>query len=198
MQFNQEAINSFRTIINDGLAYGIFLYDWAVRKEIESHLSVQLFESPPHMKETLLKLLIYYVETAKTKSIIGFTEDDSALVTVATGVAMRTNLPFYSYNMQDSVALSQFIRPETCPCSLLTPYSANDVQVNDIIKIFTEKMVPIKQVISLVEERPLKTDFQKLKIEYIGISNWNSIQERIKRFRNVVPEKMASMLSLFK
>lgn len=198
MQFNQEAINSFRTIINDGLAYGIFLYDWATRKEIESHLSVQLFESPPHMKETLLKLITHYVKTAKTKSIIGFTEDEPSLVTVATGVAMRTNLPFYSYNMQDSGALSQFIIPEICPCSLLIPYSANDVQVNDIIKIFTEKMVPIKQVISLVEERPLKTDFQKLKIEYISITNWASIQERIKRFRNVVPEKMASMLSLFK
>lgn len=99
--------------------------------------------------------------------------------------------------MQDSGALSQFVRPETCPCSLLIPYSANDIQVNDIIKIFTDKMVPIKQVIALVEERPLKTDFENLKVEYISITNWNSIQERIKMFRNVMPEKMASMLSLF-
>jgi hypothetical protein len=197
MQFGQEAINSFRTIINDELAYGVFLHDWAIRREIENHLSIQLFESPPSMKETLLKLLTHYVETSKTKSIIGFTEDDPALVAVATGVAMRTNLPFYSYNMEDSGALSQFIRPEICPCSLLIPYSTNDIQVNDIIKIFTEKMVPIKQVISLVEERPLKTDFQRLNVEYICIADWNSIQERIKKFRNVTPEKMASMLSIF-
>jgi hypothetical protein len=196
MKFAQEAINSFRTIINDELAYGMFLHDWAIRKEIENHLSIQLFESPPNMKETLLKLLTHYIETAKTKSIIGFTEDDPALIAVATGVAMQTNLPFYSYNMQDSGALSQFIRPETCPCSLLIPYSANDIQVNDTIKIFTDKMVPIIQVISLVEERPLKIDFQKL--EYVSIANWHSIQERIKRFRNVVPEKMASMQSLFR
>lgn len=198
MQFDQEVINSFRTIINDELAYGMFLYDWAIRKEIENHLSIHLFESSPHMKETLAKLLMHYVETAKTKSIIGFTEDDPVLVSVATRVAMRTDLPFYPYNMEDSGAFSQFIRPETCPCSLLIPYSANDIQINDIIKIFTDKMVPIKQVISLVEEQPLKTDFQKPKIEYISIANWNSIQERIKRFRNVTSEKMASMQNLFK
>jgi hypothetical protein len=198
MKFDREAINSFRTIINDELAYGVFLYDWAIRKEIESHLSIHLFESSPHMKETLLKLLTHYVESADTKSIIGFTEDDPVLVSVATGVAMRTDLPFYPYNMEDSGAFSQFIRPETCPCSLLIPYSANDIQVNEIIKIFTDKMVPIKQVISIVEERPLKTDFQKLKVEYISVANWDSIQKRILRFKNVVPEKMTSMLSLFK
>lgn len=198
MQFNEEAINSFRTIINDELAYGVFLHNWAIRKEIENHLSIHLFESSPHMRETLAKLLTYHVEKAKTKSIIGFTEDDPVLVPVATGVAMRTGLPFYPYNMEDSGAFSQFIRPEVCPCSLLIPYLANDIQVNEIIKMFTDKMIPIKQVISLVEERPLKTDFQKLDVEYISIANWNSIQERIKMFRNVVPEKMTSMLNLFK
>ena|SRR5437879_4501834 len=134
MEFDKEAIESFRTIINDELAYGMFLYDWAIRREIGNHLAIQLFESPPHMIETLLKLLSHYVETAKTKSIIGFTEDDPALVTIATWVHMRTNLPFYPYNMEDAGAFSQFIRPEVCPCSLLIPYSANDIQVNEISK----------------------------------------------------------------
>jgi hypothetical protein len=195
MQFDKEVIESFKTIINDELAYGVFLYDWAIRKEIENHLAVQLFEYPLHMSETLLKLLLHYVERAKTKSIIGFTEDDPALVKVATEVAMRINLPFYSYYMEDSGALSQFVRPEVCPCSLIIPYSANDIQLNEIIKNFTDRMVPIKQIISLVEERPLKTNFLKLDVEYISISNWLSIQERIRKFSNVVPEKMALMLS---
>ena len=197
MEFGEEAINSFKKIINDDLAHGIFLYDWAIRKEIENHLAVQLFESPPHMRDTILKLLEFYIQRAKTRSIIGYTEDDPALVTIATWISTRTNLPFYSYNMEDSGALSQFVRPETCPCTILIPYATNDVQVNDIIRIFTDKMVPIKQVISLVEEHPLNTDFQKLQVEYISIANWHSIQERIKRFRNVTREKMSLMLRTF-
>ena len=171
MRFGDDAVKSFRHIINDEIAYGIFLYDGAVRKELENHLSVQLFESPPSMRETLLKLLSHYIEGSGTKSIIGFTEDDPSLTTIATWASMRTNLPFYSYNMNDPGALSQFVRPEVCPCTLLIPYSANDIQVNEIIRIFTDKMVPIKQVISLVEERPLDTDFQKLKVEYVSIAN---------------------------
>lgn len=197
MSFNEEAIKSFNKIIHDELAYGIFLYDWAVRKEIENHLSVQLFESPYSITLTLLKLLKYYIQRTKTKSIIGFTEDDPALTSIGTWASRETNLPFYSYNMEDSGALSQFVRPETCPCSIMIPYSTNDIQVNDIIKIFIEKMVPIKQVISLVEEHPLKTDFQKLNIEYISIVIWDSIQQRIKTFKNVMPEKMEKMLQLF-
>src|SRR5437879_3307340 len=119
MRFDHEAIDSFRTIINDGLAYGVFLHDWAIRKEIGNHLSIQLFESPPHMQETLVKLLSHYIETAKTKSIIGYTEDDPALVKVTTSIAMHLNLPFYSWNMEDPGALSQSFRRETYPCTLL-------------------------------------------------------------------------------
>ncbi len=197
MRFGDDAVKSFRHIINDEIAYGIFLYDWAVRKELENHLSVQLFESPLSVKETLLKLLSHYIEGSGTKSIIGFTEDDQALISIATWISLRMNLPLYSYNMEDPGSLSQFIRPETCPCTLLIPYSANDIQVNEVIKIFTDKLVPIKQVISLIEERPLNIDFQKLKVEYVSIANWQAIQERIKRFKNIVPDKMASMLNLF-
>lgn len=197
MDFNQDAINSFKKIINDELAQGVFLYDLAVRKEIETHLSVQLFESPYSVTLTLLKLLKYYIQRAKTKSIIGFTEDDPALTSIGTWISQQTNLPFYSYNMEDAGALSQFVRPETCPCSLLIPYSTNDIQVNDIIKIFAEKMVPIKQVISLVEEHPLKTDFLDVGIEYLSVASWHSIQERILGFKNVTPEKMAKILSVF-
>jgi hypothetical protein len=198
MKFDCDAVKSFRQIINDETAYGVFLYDWAVRKEIENHLSVQLFESSPSARETLLKLLSHYIEMAGTKSIIGFTEDDPALSTIVTWISMRMNLPFYSYNMEDPGALSQFIRPEVCPCSLFVPYSANAIQVNEVIRIFIDKMIPIKQVISLVEEHPLKIDFQKLKIEYVSITNWNSIRERIKKFQNLTPEKISELLGVFK
>ncbi len=197
MDFNQEVINSFKKIINDELAYDVFIYDWAIRKEIENHISVQLFESPYSMTLTLLKLLKFYIERSKSKSIIGFTEDDPSLTSVGTWASQKTGLPFYSFNMEDAGALSQFVRPEVCPCSLLIPYSTNDIQVNDIIKIFTEKMVPIKQVISLVEEHPIKTDSLDIGIEYLSIANWTSIQTRIKEFRNVTPEKMSKMLSIF-
>ncbi|MBI1828181.1 MAG: hypothetical protein HY222_08745 [Thaumarchaeota archaeon] len=198
MEFNQEAINSFKKIINDELAYDIFIYDWAIRKEIENHISVQLFESPYSMILTLLKILKFYIERSKTKSIIGFTEDDPALTSIGTWASQETKLPFYSYNMEDAGAQNQFVRPGVCPCSLLIPYSTNDIQVNDIIKIFTEKMVPITQVISLVEEHQLKMDSLDIGIEYLSVANWHSIQERIISFKNVMPEKMAKMLSIFK
>ena len=198
MEFNQEAINSFKKIINDELAYDIFIHDWAIRKEIENHISIQLFESPYSMILTLLKLLKFYIQRSKVKSVIGFTEDDPALTSIGTWASHETKLPFYSYNMEDAGALSQFVRPEVCPCSLLIPYSTNEIQVNDIIKIFTEKMVPITQIISLVEEHPLKTDSLDIGIEYLSIANWTSIQERILGFKNVMPAKMAKMLTLFR
>jgi hypothetical protein len=197
MQFDDNAINSFKKIINDELAYGVFLHDWAIRKEIENHIAIQLFESPLYMKETLLKVLLHYIEKAKTGSIIGFTEDDPALTTVATWIHMKTNLPFYSYNMEDPGASSQFVRPEVGPCSLIIPYSSNDIQVNEIIKIFTDKMVPIKQVISMVEEHPLKTDFQKLNIDYVSIANWASILKKIKQFHDITTEKTTRTMSFF-
>jgi hypothetical protein len=197
MNFDEKAIQSFKKILNDELAHGVFLYDWAIRKEIEKHISVQLFESPYSMTLTLLKLLKFYIQRSKVKSIIGFTEDDPALTSIGTWASQETKLPFYSYNMEDAGALSQFVRPEVCPCSLLIPYSTNDIQVNDIIKIFTEKMVPITQVISLVEEHPLKTDSLDIGIEYLSIANWHLIQEQILGFKNVMPEKMAKMLSIF-
>ncbi len=198
MQFDDNAISSFKQIINNELAYGIFLHDWAIRKEIENHLSIQLFQTSKGMETTLLKLLKHYIEKAKSKSIIGFTEDDPALTAIATKTVYEMTIPFYSYNLNDDGALSQWIKPEHVPCSLVIPYSSNDIQVNEIIKIFTEKMIPIKQVISLVEERPLEADFQKLNIEYVSLANWPSIKERIKAFRNIMPEKMASIQSLFK
>lgn len=197
MEFDETALNSFRQIINDELAYGIFLYDWAVRKEIKSHLSVRLFESSP-LKETLLKLISYHIKRAETKSIVVFTEDDPALGAIATWVSTRTKLPFHSYSLKDPSALSQFITPEVCSCSLLISYSSNDIQVNEIVKVFTDKMVPIKQVISLVEERPLDSDFRKMKIEYVSVANWFSLQERIKKFKNLTPQKMSEMLQIFK
>jgi hypothetical protein len=197
MEFNQEAINSFKKIINDELAYSIFIYDWAIRKEVENHISVQLFESPHSMTLTLLKLLKFYIESSKTKSIIGFTEGDPALTSIAYWASTKTNLPYYSFNLDDEGAFSQFIRPEVCPCSLIIPYATNEIQVNEIIKLFTDKMVPITQVISLVEEHPIKTDSIDIGIEYLSIANWHSIQERILGFKNVMPEKMAKMLSIF-
>ena len=66
MDFDQESIDGFKKIINDELAYGIFLFDWAIQKEIENHISGLLFQNSPHMSETTLKLLSFYVKQAKT------------------------------------------------------------------------------------------------------------------------------------
>lgn len=67
MEFNQDTIYNFRKIINDELAYGVFLYERAVRKEFGNHISTQLFESPYSVTLTLLKLLKYYIQRANTK-----------------------------------------------------------------------------------------------------------------------------------
>ncbi len=133
MNFDKETIAGFKGIINDGLAYGAFLYDFAIRQEIEKHLSIQLFHSPEHMKQTTLKLLWSYIEKSGSKSLIGFTEDDPALTTVGTWVGYENNFPYYSYNLEDKGAFSQFIEPAKCPCTLLIPYSTNDIQVNEIL-----------------------------------------------------------------
>ena len=197
MNFDQNIIDDFKKIINDGLAHGIFLYDWAIRKEIEHHISTHLFQWPPHMQQTILKLLWYYIERSKAKSIIGFAEGDSGLVGIATVVGYDKIFPHYSYNMEDSGAFSQFIKPEHCPCSLIIPYSANDIQVTEIIERFTNQKVPIIQVISMVEEHPLKTDFSKKGIEYVKLADWGSILSRISSFKNLTSEKTAELLSYF-
>ena len=95
MNFDQETIAGFKGIINEGLAYGAFLYDFAIRQEIEKHLSIQLFHSPEHMKQTTLKLLWSYIEKSGSKSLIGFTEDDPALTTVGTWVGYENKFPYY-------------------------------------------------------------------------------------------------------
>ncbi len=197
LSFDQETIDGFKKIINDDLAYCIFLFDWAIQKEIENHISTHLFQSPPHMQQTTLKLLWYYIERSKAKSVIGFTEGDSGLVGVATVVSYDKVFPHYSYNMEDAGAFSQFIEPAHCPCSLIIPYSTNDIQVNEIIERFAQQKIPIIQVISMIEEHPLKTDFSKKGIEYVKISDWESIKNRIQKFKNLTPEKMVELMSFF-
>ena len=197
MIFDQETIDGFKKIINDGLAYGIFLHDWAIVKEVENHISGLLFQSPPHMLKTTLKLLSHYIEKAKTKSMIGFTEESAGAIPVSTAVSQRMQLPLYTYNMEDEGSFSQFIEPALLPCSLILPYSTNDIQVNEIIEKFSSQGPKIIQVISMVEEHPLTTNFSKKGIEYMSVSDWNSIQRKIQSFRNVTPQKMADLMSFF-
>ena len=197
MQFDQESIVGFKKIINEGLAYGIFLHDFAMVKEIENHISGLLFQSPPHMLQTTLKLLSHYIEKAKTKSIIGFTETSAGAIPVSTAVAQQVELPLYPYNMEDGGAFSQFIEPAHLPCSLILPYSTNDIQVNEIIGRISNQGPKITQVISLVEEHPIITDFSKQGIEYVSLANWNSIKERMQNFKNLTSEKMAELLVFF-
>ena len=197
MNFDQETIDGFKQIINDGLAYGVFLFDFAFRQEIEKHVSIQLFHSPEHMKQITLKLLWHYIEKSGSKSLIVYTEDDPALTTVGTWVAYENKFPFYSYNLQDKGAFSQFIEPAKCPCTILIPYSTNHIQVNEIVELFSKQKVPINQIISMVEEHHLQTDFSKNGIDYVSLSNWDSITKRIKAFKNLTPKKMEEMISIF-
>lgn len=194
MDFDYETIAGFKKIITDEIAFGIFSYDWAVRHEIERHIATQLFQSPGHMKQTTLKLLCHHIEKSKAKSIIGFTEDDPGLTTLGVWVAIQNSLPFYSYNLEDQGAFSQFIEPAKCPCSLIIPYSTNSMQVREIIELFTKQKVPIIQVLSLVEEHPIQDDFLALGIEYTSITNWSSIRDRMKTFKNITGEKMTELL----
>jgi len=197
MYFDSDTVKNFEKILTDGLAYGVFLHEWAIVKEIENHLSGMLFQSPSHMLKTAIKLISFYIERAKTKSIIGYTEGPAGAIPIATPVANQMNLPLYSYNMEDGGAFSQFIEPELLPCSLIIPYSTNDIQVNDILGRFSKQGPQISQIISLVEEHPLKTNFSEKGIEYVKISDWNSIKDRIKQFRSLTNEKMSELLTNF-
>jgi len=197
MNFDQESIDGFKQIINDGLAYGVFLHDWAFQKEIENHISCLLFQDSPHMLETTLKLLSFYVKKAETKSVIGFTEGPVGSIPIAVAVGQRMNLPSYQYNMEDEGSFSQFVEPAHLSCSLILPYSANDIQVNEIITRFSNQGPQITQVISLVEEHPLETDFSKINIEYYSLANWIDIGKRVQKFKNLTPKKMNELTSFF-
>lgn len=197
MDFDTETINGFKKIITEDLAYGIFLYDWSIRTELEKHISTQLFHSPEHMKQTTLKLLWYYIEKSNTKSVIGYTEDDPALTTVVTWAAYENKFPFYSYNLEDQGSFSQFIEPAVCPCSLIIPYAANDIQMSEIIGLFTKQKVPITQVISMIEEHPLNFDFAGNGITYTSLANWHDIKNRITKFKNLTPDKLNQILEVF-
>lgn len=198
MNFDNETIEDYRKIITNELAYGIFFYDWAIRQEIERHISTQLFQSPESMKQTTLKLLSHYVEKSKTKSIIGFTESDPALTTLSTWVAHQNEIPFYSYNLEDKGAFSQFVEPAKTPCSLIIPYATNDMQVNEVIALFTKQQIPIKQVISLIEEHPIHVDLLTKNTEYVKITDWNAIKNKILTFKNLTNEKMTELLEFLK
>lgn len=200
MQFDDETIVGFKKIINDGLAYGIFLDKDAIRSETDGkHISVRLFEDPPHMHETALKLLRFYITKSGVKSVIGFTENDQALITIANQACYGLeNMPFYPYDLEnDAGADSQFVRPEVVPCSLIIPYSINDHQVLEIRDRFTQQGPQINQIISLIEEHPLKTDFSGMGINYVKMADWNSIKKKIRSFRNLTSEKMEELLQIF-
>jgi len=196
--FDQDTIAGFKKIINEGLSYSIFFDKDAIRNETDGkHISVRLFEDPPHMHETVLKLLRFYITKSGAKSVIGFTENDQALITIANQACYGLeNMPFYPYDLEnDPGADSQFVRPEVVPCLLLIPYSSNDIQVKETIERFTQQGPQIKQIISMVEECELKTDFEKMGVEYQKIADWKSIKNRIKCFKNLTSERMDQMMT---
>lgn len=200
MSFDSETINGFKKIISDGLAHGVFLYPNSFKKEVDgNHIAIHLFQRPPHMQETTLKLLKYYISNSDAKSVIGFSENDQALIAIATQAAYDLNLPFYPYDLEnDPGADSQFVRPEVVPCSLILPHSITENQVQEVINRFNQQKVPIKQVIVMVEEKPIKTKLSGKDFEYCVVSDWISIKERIKLFKNLTDKKMEQLSNYFK
>jgi len=198
MKFDDETIEGFKKIISDGLAHGVFLYPNSFKKEVDgNHIATHLFQKPPHMQVTTLKLLKHYISNAGVKSVIGFSENDQALIAIATQAAYDLNLPFYSYDLEnDPGADSQFVRPEVVPCSLLIPYSINAKHVLEIIERFEQQKVPIKQVTAMINENSSKIEFSN-EIDFFSISDWNSIKKRIEQFKNLTDEKMTELLANF-
>jgi len=198
VDFDSETIKGFKKILLEGLAHGVFLYPDAFRKEIDgNHIAIHLFQKPPHMQKTTLKLLKYYISNSDAKSVISFSENDQALITIATQATYDLKLPFYPYDLEnDSGADSQFVRPEVVPCSLILPYSINESQVLEIIERFEQQGPQIKQVIAMINENPSKIEFLQ-EIEFISISDWDSIKDRIKQFKNLTNEKMSELLANF-
>ena len=138
MDFDPVTINGFKKIISDGLACNVFLYPNSFKKEVDgNHIAIHLFQKPSHMQETTLKLLKHHISNSDAKSVIGFSENDQALIAIATQAAYDLNLPFYPYDLEnDPGADSQFVRPEVVPCSIILPYSINENQVSEVIERF--------------------------------------------------------------
>ena len=200
MNFDAETIDGFKKIITDGLAYGVFLYPNSFKQEVDgNHIAIHLFQKPPHMEETTLKLLKHHISNSEAKSVIGFSENDQALIAIATKAAYDLNLPFYPYDLENDLgADSQFVRPEVVPCSLILSYSITKNQVQEVINRFTQQKVPIKQVIVLVEEKPLEAKFSGKDFEYHVVSDWASIKERMKYFKNLTSGKRQELANLLK
>ncbi len=198
MDFDEETVNGFKQIITEGLACGAFLDPAAITVEVDGkHIANRLFQNPPHMIETTLKLLEFYISRANVKSVISFTENDQALTAIVTQTCYKMEIPFFVYDLEnDQGADSQFVRPEVVPCSVIIPYSINENQVLEIIGRFEQQKVPITQVIAMVEENPMKSGFSG-EIEYITLSDWTSIKNRIKLFKNLTNEKMEDLMSSF-
>ena len=198
MEYTQPT-EDFKKIILDGLAFNIFHNKNAFRQEIDgSHISVNLFEHPPHLKEITLRLLRSHINQVNTKSIIGFTENDPSLTIFATQISYIEKIPYYNYDLEnDQGADSQFIRPEIVPCSLIIPYSINENHVMEIIERFSQQKVPISQIIAMVDENLSKTTFSNKDFEFVSISDWSSLKKRIGGFKNITDEKMAELLANF-
>jgi hypothetical protein len=198
MESNQP-VTDFKKIITDSLAFNIFHVKDAFSENTDGkHISVSLFENPLHLKEITLRLLRIYLKQAKTKSVIGFTENDPSLTIFATQVSYIEKMPFYNYDLENyQSADNQFIEPENVPCSLIIPYSINESHVLEIIERFSQQKVPISQVISMVDENLSGTTISNNKIEFVSISNWVSLKDRISHFQNITNMKMDQMLSNF-
>lgn len=188
-----------KKIITDSLAFNIFHYQNAFREETDGkHISINLFENPPHLREITLRLLRTYINQANTKSVIGFTENDQSLIVFATQACYIENIPFYPYDLEnDDSSFSKFIRPEIVPCSLIIPYSINENHVLEIVERFSQQKVPISQVITMVDENLSKTSFSNKEIELVSVCDWISLKNKISQYKNITKEKINELLANF-
>ena len=198
METSQNTEDS-KKIITNSLAFNIFHNKDAFREETDGkHISINLFQDPPHLREITLRLLRTYINHANTKSVIGFTENDQSLVTFATQASYLENIPFYNYDLEnDAGAFSQFIRPEIVPCTLIIPYSINENHVLEIVEQFSQQKVPISQVISMLDENLSKTTFSNKDFDFVSLCDWVSLKNRINHFQNITNEKMDQILANF-
>ncbi|PJC49753.1 MAG: hypothetical protein CO032_08280 [Nitrosopumilales archaeon CG_4_9_14_0_2_um_filter_34_16] len=188
-----------KKIITDSLAFNIFHNKDAFREKTDGkHISITLFDDPKHLKEITLKLLQTYIKQSNTKSVIGLTETDPSLTIFATQASFIKEIPYYNYDLEnDAGAFSQFIRPEIVPCTLIIPYSINEIHILEIVDRFSQQKVPISQVISMVDENPSKTTFSDKDFDFVSVCDWISLKNRITKFNNITSEKMNEILSNF-
>ena len=187
---------SSRSIITDSLSFNIFHRDDAFRTGTDGkHIQLALFLAPEHLKETTLKLLRAFLKQSGSKSVIGLAENDPSLTVLAAQASSRENTPYYNYGPGAEFPFGQLAGPAKAPRTLMIPYSVSQSHVLETVGMFSQHKVRISQVIAVVDENPPKRAFAGQDFEFVSVSDWESLRERIGRFQNVTAEKMDRVLS---